>query len=423
MHSSRNQLSFTNNWDEFVEGLSLSKEFHKEQDFNVFPHHVFVHRADGRVDMLPEFIIEANKRRPKHRSIKYAHLQEVEIIAWRWSNASSKSIVINRRNNLFYEAESRWLDSYPCIVKKSDSYFINESIIENTLLIQDKIFFMGGTINPSHFFGEYLPKLAIMDEPVSILLWDDAEWIREAIRYVQPKAKIKIIDLNPITKLYCTRILLSQCILVEDILDNLEFGLEISRMLISGGIKASIEADSVPKILPFMPSICHLSRLRFETIVNARKSSYDPTRPHRIHNYSHFLGLIRQAKGKTLFPETYSLRTVHDYIACADIVVCEYGSLFAHLLINKFFHERLHSGLVKLLFLVPKRFLDNHDDFTLAEHRWWKSLNCRNLIFLEGFPLFGLPSMSGANYNDPCIYAKNTRSVLDLISMTQSEKF
>lgn len=423
MRSSRKPLRFTNNWDEFAEGLSLTKEFHCEQDVKGSPHQVIVHRSDGRVDRLPEFIIEANKKSLNHRAMKYAHMQEIEIIAWRWSNASSKCIVINRRNNLFYEAESRWLDSYPCIVKKLDDYYINESIVKNTFFIQDETFYIGGTINPSHFFGEYLPKLAIMDEPVSILVWDDAEWIREAIRYAQPKAKIKIVDLNPINELYCTRILLSQCIIAEDLLDNLEFGLEISRMLISGGIKASNYSEGVAKVLPLMPSICHLSRLRFETIVNARKCGYDPSKPHRIHNYSYFLSLIKQAKGKTLFPETCSLKTVYGFIACADIVVCEYGSLFAHLLINKLFHERLHSGLVKLLFLVPKRFLDNHDDFTLAEHRWWKSLNCENLIFLEGFPLFGLSSMNGANYNDPCIYAENSASVLKLLGVNKLERF
>jgi hypothetical protein len=174
--------------------------------------------------------------------------------------------------------------------------------------------------------------------------------------------------------------------------------------MISNGITMDFDSEEAEQFNLSKSNVCHLSRLRFEIMVNHKKTCCDPLRLHRMHNYPEFLGLIRQIGGKILFPERYSLKNMHKYIANADFVVCEYGSLFAHLLINKPFHERLHGGAAKLLFLMPKRFLDVNDTFTLSEHRWLKSLNCENLLFLEGYPWLGLASMEGPNYNDPCIY-------------------
>lgn len=414
MKQSRDLIRFTNNWDEFSDGLWLDKEFDFSQDFEIKSNKVIVQRSDGKRDQLPDFIIDANKINPVNRKIKYAEFSNIEIIAWRWSNGSSKSVIINRNNSFFYEAESRWLDCYPCLDKEANGHSVIEASIENTHIIHDKVLFIGGTINPSHLFGEYLPKLAIIEEPVTVVIFDDANWIREAINYVLPNINIKLIQLNPMNNLYCTRISLQNCILVEDMLENLELGLEISRRLISNGINLVLEtSQSVNSILP-KPKICHLSRLRFEIMVNNQKTCRDPLRLNRMHNYPEFLGLIKQSGAKILFPEIYSLKAMHHYIASANVVICEYGSLFAHLLINQPFHQRLHSGAAKLLFLMPKRFLDINDLYTLSEHRWLKSLNCENMIFLEGYPCLGLPSMEGSNYNDPCIYSESSIAMLRL---------
>lgn len=405
-------IRFTNNWAEFSGGVFLEKKINRTQNFDIKSSGVIIQRADGNLDRLSKYIIDANMKNSTSRLIRYSNFSNIEILAWRWSNGSSKSVIINRENSFFYEAESRWLDCYPCLDRESDGHSIIENSIANTYIINYKVLFIGGTINPSHFFGEFLPKLAVIEEPVTVLLFDDANWIKEAISYALPSANIKLVQLNPMNNLYCTRILLHRCILVEDMLENLGLGLEISRNMISNGINLALEDTESSNFIPQTPTICHLSRLRFEIMVNHLKSCCDPLRPHRMQNYPEFLPLIMQSGAKILFPELYSLKAMHHYIASADMVICEYGSLFAHLLINMQFHQRLHSGAAKLIFLIPKRFLDINDSYTLSEHRWLKSLNCQNLIFLEGYPCLGLPSMEGPNYNDPCIYSERTIALL-----------
>lgn len=405
------QLRFTNHWGTFasnsptktisLEAFADGSELNQGKD-------VLIVRKDNSCDRIPKFITDNSSYPIEPDKLNYSLISKAVILAWRWANGSAKQIIINESTGFFFEATNAWLSAYPCISSTPGGYSVNEDVISRTLFISGPALIIGGTINPSHFFGEYLAKLAAVDidEP-TIILWEDKEWIRESIKAVKPKAKIMLIDLGDNSQVV-TRLIVDNCIVVEDTLNSLQRSIGLvrqsisfSRCLFDKGMGEQYDNPGNRN------TILHLSRLRYELLENSKRISADLANINRFKNYGEVYSYLRAINCKTIFPERHSIADVFKQISEAKILICEYGSLFSHLIINQRLHENLAIGRSRLIFLMPKRFIDVDDKYTLGEHRWLKSLWCKNMVIIEGTSSSNLDTSNAPNYNNPCYYSQS----------------